>query len=87
MFFFMFFMFFNIHTGNFPAINAKHRHYLARLNCFSIGQMFGASTEKSKNVVQNARQAREERALLKRKEVALLKIQALVRGFIARLVK
>lgn len=46
--------------------------------------MFGASTDKSKNVVQNARQAREERALLKRKETALLKIQAVVRGFIVR---
>ena len=39
---------------------------------------------KTKSVVQNARQAREERAQLRRKESAILVIQSTTRGFLAR---
>ncbi|XP_039256080.2 ubiquitin-protein ligase E3B-like [Styela clava] len=46
--------------------------------------MFPSTGQGPKNVVQNARQAREERALQKKQEVAILKIQALVRGFLSR---
>lgn len=46
--------------------------------------MFPASTQRPQNVVESARQAREERALNRKREAALLSIQALARGFISR---
>ena len=43
-----------------------------------------SKASKSETVVSTARQAREERAHLKRKEVAVLVIQSSTRGYLTR---
>ena len=49
--------------------------------------MFKKETEKSgKTIIENARLAREERALQKRREQAAFKIQQHLRGFLIRFV-
>jgi len=42
------------------------------------------NTSKTKSVVNNARQAREERAQQRRKEASILIIQSATRGFLTR---
>jgi len=44
----------------------------------------GGSGKSGDNLVSAAREAREERAAIRRKETAAIKIQATIRGFVAR---
>lgn len=49
--------------------------------------MYPSGQQKSENLVESARQAREERALKRRKESAAIIVQAAFRGYLTRYAK